>query len=101
MPAHHLESRINTVLDGLDLDHSASGYLYLMHAIELLCNDEEMRNTRRVMPIYAAVAKRDNTTSSRVEFCIRMVLKRAGVKKSSGKFIFWAVDSAMFIPSNP
>ena len=90
------ETEVNKFLDSQHIQHSSNGYRYLLKALTLLCNNEKLRNGRRVMKVYDAVAEECHSTRTRVERGIRTVLQKANWKQTNGTFLFWACDTLYY-----
>lgn len=75
-PVPTLEMRVTEILHQIGVPAHIKGYQYLRDAILLSIEDEEIINavTKR---LYPSVAKRHNTTSSRVERAIRHAIEVA------------------------
>lgn len=68
-----MKKKILTAMTKLEGDYSLSGYKYLCEAVELVCSTEQHIPT---CTIYNDVAKKYNTTGSRVERAIRHFISR-------------------------
>lgn len=88
-----LEKDIHALLDMQKVSHAFMGYPYLLQAVMSVCSDNELRNARKIMPVYSAVAKQANVLPSRVERSIRAALKQANCKMTGSQFTFWAADT--------
>ena len=66
----HLETDITKMLHELGIPAHIKGYQYLRDAIALSVEDQEMMGSVTKI-LYPAIAKRNQTTASRVERAIR------------------------------
>ena len=75
-PSSSLEIRVTEIIHQIGVPAHIKGYHYLRDAILMSINDEEIINavTKR---LYPSVAKKHNTTSSRVERAIRHAIEVA------------------------
>jgi len=79
-------------LEPYKLDHSATGFPLLIDSINLLLNEENLLQKRRIMPVYNAVAEMKQCKFTRVERAIRLLLKKSNCGMVNSVFIFKAVD---------
>ena len=67
------------------------GYDYLVDAISLMCDDDTYKSaiTKR---LYPDIAKKNKTTSSRVERAIRHAIE-VGMKRADNEYAQYAIDN--------
>lgn len=99
-PQKITERDVIKVLDAHHLPHSCRGFPFLLRAIMIVVNDREMRESRRVMPLYGLVGNEYGTTDKHVERAIRTMLGKAVRHMTTGQFIFWVADNLVYNENN-
>lgn len=99
-PQKVTERDVIRILDTHHLPHSCRGFPFLLKAIMIVGNDEEIRESRRVMPLYSLVGNEYGTTDKHVERAIRTMLGKAVRHMTTGQFIFWAADRLVYHEKN-
>lgn len=97
-----LELKIADILKDLGISANIMGYFYSKYAVELLVKDISLVNsiTTRLYPL---VAKKFNTTCSRVERAIRHAIEKGwdrGNLKTQNKLFGYTVSSDKGNPTN-
>lgn len=87
-----LEKDVLEYMQKYDLDHSATGFAFLIDAVKLLINRNDLLQKRRIIPVYNLVAEKHDCKFSRVERAIRILLKKAECGMKNSEFIFEAAD---------
>lgn len=101
-PEHSLESIVTSVIHEIGVPAHIKGYQYLREAIIIAVNDMEVINAMTKV-LYPAVAKRYNTTPSRVERAIRHAIEVAwdrGDLETLQKYFGYTVSDAKGKPTN-
>lgn len=97
----HLETDITKMLHELGIPAHIKGYQYLRDAIAMSVEDQEMMSSVTKI-LYPAIAKRNQTTASRVERAIRHAIEVAGAEarwKPSMKFsVIQSVPERVSLP---
>lgn len=87
-----LDRDILRYLEPYNLDHAATGFSFLVDSINLLLSEESLRQKRRIMLVYDAVAEMNQCRFTRVERAIRLLLKKSNCGMVNSVFIFKAAD---------
>ena len=98
----HLETDITKMLHELGIPAHIKGYQYLRDAIALSVEDQEMMGSVTKI-LYPAIAKRNQTTASRVERAIRHAIEVAwgrGKLETSDEVLGYTVRPAQGKPTN-
>ncbi len=101
-PAIALERRITAIIHEIGVPAHIKGYQYLREAISLTVADMEVINAVTKV-LYPAVAKKFNTTASRVERAIRHAIEVAwdrGDLETLQKYFGYTVSNAKGKPTN-
>ena len=101
-PAIALERRITAIIHEIGVPAHIKGYQYLREAISLTVADMEIINAVTKV-LYPAVAKKFNTTASRVERAIRHAIEVAwdrGDLETLQKYFGYTVSNAKGKPTN-
>ena len=97
----HLETDITKMLHELGIPAHIKGYQYLRDAIAMSVEDQEMMSSVTKI-LYPAIAKRNQTTASRVERAIRHAIEVAwgrGKMEPSMKFsVIQSVPERVSLP---
>ena len=98
----HLETDITKMLHELGIPAHIKGYQYLRDAIALSVEDQEMMGSVTKI-LYPAIAKRNQTTASRVERAIRHAIEVAwgrGKMETIDEVFGYTVSTAKGKPTN-
>ena len=98
----HLETDITKMLHELGIPAHIKGYQYLRDAISMTVKDQEMM-TSVTKILYPTIAKRHQTTASRVERAIRHAIEVAwdrGDLETLQKYFGYTVSNAKGKPTN-
>ena len=87
-----LEKDVLEYMQKYDLDHSATGFAFLIDAVKLPINRKDLLQKKRIMPVYNLVAEKHDCKFSRVERAIRILLKKADCGVKSSEFLLEAAD---------
>lgn len=88
------EKDIVSYLDSLNMKHSLKGFKYLIEAIS---GSLEGKYNSGICNMYSDIAKKFDTTGSRVERAIRHCIKECGsVNANNSEFIAKSVDKFLY-----
>ena len=99
---YHLESDITNILHNIGVPAHIRGYHYIREAIVMSVKDAEVLNYV-TKELYPSIAKRYNTTSSRVERAIRHAIEVAwdrGETKEIDKYFGYTINGNKGKPTN-
>jgi two-component system response regulator (stage 0 sporulation protein A) len=98
----NLDQNITNIIHEIGVPAHIKGYLYLREAITMVYNDVELLGSITKI-LYPEIAKKFNTTASRVERAIRHAIEVAwsrGNMDSIGKFFGYTVSNSKAKPTN-
>lgn len=99
---HQLESEVTYILREIGVPANIRGYHYLRHAITMAVNDLDVLNSI-TKELYPSIAKKFNTTSSRVERAIRHAIEVAcnrGSVETMHKLFSYTINNNKGKPTN-
>lgn len=102
MPTRSLESEVTNIIHEIGVPAHIKGYQYLRDAIIMSINDMEILNSITKL-LYPSIAKRHNTTPSRVERAIRHAIEVAwtrGKMDTINKLFGYTINNGKGKPTN-
>lgn len=102
LSSHQLESEVTYILREIGVPANIRGYHYLRHAITMAVNDMDILNSI-TKELYPSIAKKFNTTSSRVERAIRHAIEVAcnrGSVETMHKLFSYTINNNKGKPTN-
>ncbi|NLJ88210.1 MAG: sporulation transcription factor Spo0A [Epulopiscium sp.] len=99
---HQLESEVTYILREIGVPANIRGYHYLRHAITMAVNNLDILNSI-TKELYPSIAKKFNTTSSRVERAIRHAIEVAcnrGSVETMHKLFSYTINNNKGKPTN-
>lgn len=99
---HNLEAEITNIIHEIGVPAHIKGYLYLREAIFMVVNDIELLSAV-TKELYPSIAKKFNTTSSRVERAIRHAIEVAwsrGQVETINKIFGYTIHNGKGKPTN-
>ena len=100
--SNNLESDITSIIHEIGVPAHIKGYLYLREAITMVVNDIELLSAV-TKELYPAIAKKYNTTASRVERAIRHAIEVAwgrGQIETINKIFGYTINNGKGKPTN-
>jgi two-component system, response regulator, stage 0 sporulation protein A len=100
--SNNLESEITSIIHEIGVPAHIKGYLYLREAITMVVNDIELLSAV-TKELYPAIAKKYNTTASRVERAIRHAIEVAwgrGQIETINKIFGYTINNGKGKPTN-
>ena len=97
-----LEAEITNIIHEIGVPAHIKGYLYLREAITMVVNDIELLSAV-TKELYPSIAKRYNTTASRVERAIRHAIEVAwarGQVETINKLFGYTINNGKGKPTN-